>query len=123
MRVTCPTCQAAYEVPDEKLAAGKRLRCARCGKEWHPPAAAPPPVAEVVKPVAPPYPLERPARVGPERKPAAAVHARAGTGLWAAWILTLAVLGAGTWGAYKYRAQVMQAWPPSQRAYAAIGLQ
>lgn len=41
MRIVCPSCQAAYEVP-EKLLGGppKRVRCARCGELWLPQAEA-----------------------------------------------------------------------------------
>lgn len=41
MRIVCPSCQAAYEVP-EKLLSGppKRVRCARCGEQWFPQDAA-----------------------------------------------------------------------------------
>jgi predicted Zn finger-like uncharacterized protein len=38
------------------------------------------------------------------------------------WVATLAVLGAALWGAYAYREAVMEAWPPSQRVYLALGL-
>jgi predicted Zn finger-like uncharacterized protein len=35
MRISCPNCDAAYEVPDTALAAGpRRLRCARCGHQF-----------------------------------------------------------------------------------------
>jgi hypothetical protein len=40
----------------------------------------------------------------------------------AAWVLSLAVLAGVVWAAYAYRAEIMAAWPPSQRAYAAMGL-
>lgn len=41
MRVTCPNCSAAYEVPEAKIGAGRKLRCARCRHDWwvEPPAA------------------------------------------------------------------------------------
>jgi predicted Zn finger-like uncharacterized protein len=38
------------------------------------------------------------------------------------WVATVLVLGAGAWGAYAYRDAVMQAWPPSERVYLALGL-
>jgi len=38
------------------------------------------------------------------------------------WVATVAVLGAAGWGAYTYRDAVMQAWPPSERVYLALGL-
>ena len=49
MRIACPNCAAAYDVPDALLAAGpRRLRCARCGTEFLAalPPAAPPPAPE-----------------------------------------------------------------------------
>lgn len=57
MRIACPNCAAAYEVPDAALAAGPRLlRCARCGHRFTAtgPAspAAPPPAPEVANPPA-----------------------------------------------------------------------
>jgi predicted Zn finger-like uncharacterized protein len=38
------------------------------------------------------------------------------------WVATFLVLGAAGWGAYTYREAVMQAWPPSERVYLALGL-
>ncbi len=45
MRIVCPSCQAAYEVPDKLLAGSPRkVRCARCGGDWVPePVPAPTP--------------------------------------------------------------------------------
>jgi len=36
MRVACPSCAAAYEVPDALLTADRTVRCARCGENWKP---------------------------------------------------------------------------------------
>ena len=44
-------------------------------------------------------------------------------GLRAAWIASLALLAAAAFGAYAEREGIMHAWPPSQRLYAALGLQ
>ena len=44
MHIACPTCNAAYEVPDRLIgAAGRQLRCAKCGHAWlvRPAEAAP----------------------------------------------------------------------------------
>lgn len=47
MRIVCPSCQAAYEVPDKLLTGSPRkVRCARCGDNWVPePVPAPTPAA------------------------------------------------------------------------------
>ena len=62
MRIVCPGCEAAYEVPEAMLSPGRTVRCARCGRDWVPlpeqgQAAA---VVEEDIPAAPP--AEPPAR-------------------------------------------------------------
>jgi len=39
-----------------------------------------------------------------------------------AWLLTLLILAAALASAYQARDRIMQAWPPSTRAYTALGL-
>ncbi len=35
MRLTCPNCDAQYEVPDEVIpTAGRDVQCSNCGKTW-----------------------------------------------------------------------------------------
>lgn len=35
MRTSCPTCDTAYTVPDERIGAkGRKVRCTKCGDEW-----------------------------------------------------------------------------------------
>lgn len=46
------------------------------------------------------------------------VRAAALTG-WAVSLVLLAALG---WGSVRWRGDVMRAWPPSERLYAALGL-
>lgn len=79
MRIVCPNCDAAYEVPQTMLAPDRSVRCARCGQDWAPaaalplapPALAPPSPASASPPVAPatvpppPPPASRVARVIP----------------------------------------------------------
>lgn len=161
MRVSCPACAATYEVPDDLIGAGRRLRCARCGENWlaapeappdgaalagasgpetvtpgtpgpgpapeaaPPPAAAPPPPAgrEAMAPppqrsrTRPPQvidpPLPRSGDAAPPRRDQALLLAWAGT---AAAVLALAA------GLALFRAEVMAAWPPSQRLFIALGL-
>lgn len=81
-------------------------------------AAAPPP---------PPTPAARPAGGAIEAEPAGLARAataadRGTTALLAAWAVSLAVLAAAAWGAMAYRAEVIDAWPASQRLYALFGL-
>ena len=36
MRIACPKCNAAYDVPPAQLAPGRTVRCARCTETWTP---------------------------------------------------------------------------------------
>ena len=59
MRIVCPSCEAEYEVPDDLLAKRPRkVRCAKCAREWEPFSA--PPAAPTSEPinVAPPIRTE-----------------------------------------------------------------
>jgi len=40
-----------------------------------------------------------------------------------AWVFSLALLAFLGWAAYEWRAQIVEAWPASARAYAALGMQ
>ena len=172
MRIVCPTCSAAYEVPDSLLGTGRPVRCARCTREWVPetatqaapgnggspsPPVLPPPLSVVersaldrsglgepserpARPIAPPLveieplapietsPLAEPVMpepalsVPPEdiRDPRKVRRENTIVRLaWAASILLLVVLA---WAAYGWRAEIMHAWPASERLYAAFGL-
>ena len=44
------------------------------------------------------------------------------TGVWVGWIVSIVIWALVVWAAYHYRADIMAAWPPSQRLYAALGL-
>ncbi len=134
MRLVCPHCAAAYDVPPSLLAGRRAVRCARCGREWdgqneRPVPENPSPAVLVPSPpqpaaIAPSEPLDRPAGPTPAprtpmtRKPTAQGEVAVLFG-WAASVLLLVL---GIWGAVMWRADLMQVWPPSQRLYAAIGL-
>lgn len=132
MRIVCPACTAAYEVPISLLKPGQVVRCARCAKEWTPAVEAempavsdelppPPPPATPVEEVAPPEIAVRPmARAAPPQTVAA--PASSSIGLRLAWAASIVALGVLLALAYVERAAVMQAWPPSVRLYAALGL-
>ena len=167
MRIACLRCNAAYDVPPERVPAGRAVRCARCGESWTPvpmPAAVvedpePEPEVEAVMPaVAEPAPVEqepiqaylapnviertgismmsggipdaRVAEDAPVSSPAPGSAdgrkrepGRAGAALLAmAWLATVLLLVGLGWAVVVRRADIMQTWPPSQRAYAALGL-
>jgi hypothetical protein len=69
-----------------------------------PPPALPPPAREkALIPAPPPAPKRRLALI-------------------AAWVASVAILILAVWVAYDRRDAIMHAWPPSERAYAALGL-
>jgi predicted Zn finger-like uncharacterized protein len=124
MRLVCPSCHAAYDVPDDRLGAGvRRLRCACCAQEWTfeppaPPARPPPPPPP---PRAPAAPLVAEPRIAPppsfppdEAVPPAGGHA------WAAWTASILLLAGLAVAAVHFRAEITQLWPPSQRLYALL---
>ncbi len=212
MRIICPTCDAAYELPPDRVRPGRSVRCARCSAQWTPvPAVAamagalsaapplvdtpPPPMPELPPPAPeaileppepvraepsqpepshpepshpeplpeepPPAPREPPQLrivpsepppepvfkplVAPEHAPQRAappvIAAEPGPPLlaaiaaeppppprgrlpalalaWVATLVTVALLLAAT---YAFRPQIVRAWPPSERAYDAVGL-
>jgi predicted Zn finger-like uncharacterized protein len=133
MRITCPSCSTAYDVPDSLMPAGRIVRCARCGGEWTPVAdavaaaageeaegrsieAAVPVTAEAATwSVARQSAMDRlaadPART-PSRLP-----------LRLAWAVSVLVLAVAVWAALAWRTDIATAWPPSGRVYALFGLQ
>lgn len=129
MLLTCPACAAEYNVPDHVVdGAPLTVRCVRCDGEWvvgaaesaTPPAptiAPPPPRAEPQLPPlfrTPPEPLEH-LRADIEHDSAI----RRGL---ASWTISVVVVAAVAWAAVAWRHDVMANWPPSQRAYQAVGL-
>lgn len=141
MRIACPACNATYSVPDDQLSEGRVVRCARCGTDWAPVEVVPPSEAE---PALPPEPEPEPvieavplsteppietARMAvveevlpPPALPKPAAKARVPVSLVVAWVLSVGVVAGAVAGLYAGRERVMAAWPPSVRAYAAVGL-
>ena len=146
MRIVCPACEATYDVPDALLAGRPRVvRCVRCGKEWTPVASSiaplppdeplaaplppPLPLPPLPEPIARPEPRLKPLRARPEfqlaeplPEPEEEPVRRSGGRAVVAWVLTILVLAAAGGAAVQWRAQVIAAWPPSERVYAALGL-
>jgi predicted Zn finger-like uncharacterized protein len=144
MLIVCPRCAARYEVADALIGpAGKSVRCAKCSHVWlarreaasedETPLSWPePPRArasvEAIPP--PPPPREDPglaAFSAAQARPGPVAVAEAAPGSLAAvavigWLATVAALGVGGWAAYAFRDAVIEAWPPSERVYLALGL-
>ena len=130
MRIACPACAAAYEVPDRLLAGPARtLRCSRCGADFAlpqvevvaepmtaEPAVAPPPEPPAVVATPPPAPTPPAPMLRPE-----APHAPP-AGLVRAWVASIAVVLAAIGALLVFHARVMEAWPASTRLFAALGL-
>ena len=125
MRITCPSCASEYNLP-KPLAAGRVVRCAKCGTEWAPVPAvvetAPPPEPE-------PEPKPFPAPFAPEpMTPLVAVAAPVPPPpakrlpLLLAWVGSAVVILAALAAAFVLREPIMQKWPPSQRVYSALHL-
>ncbi len=114
MLISCPNCAATYEVPDHLLTAGgQALECARCAHEWIVVPAQPSVPVPDATDVAAPAPVVAAPRFSPRMQAGAVV---------AAWVISLVVVVSLGWGAVHWRGSVMAAWPPSQRAYQAVGL-
>lgn len=140
MRIVCPACATTYEVPETWLPPGRAVRCARCDADWMPLAATAPiqpapdwiPPDEV--PSDAPEPTEAPAPFPPlaNKAPRSALRIplmavvnpapRPEMTALTGWIISLALLAALAWGGVRWRTDVMRAWPPSERLYAALGL-
>jgi predicted Zn finger-like uncharacterized protein len=117
MRLVCPHCAAAYDVPPALLAGRRAIRCARCGEEWVEPGAPSPAAEEPRAAVA--VVMEAAVRRADPSAPPTRPDPTAIRLAWAASVLVV-VLAAS--GAVAWRTEVMHAWPPSQRAYSAMGL-
>ena len=128
--------------PDSLVTAGRVVRCARCGGDWTPVAAAAAPEPEAPEPARRHRrrsSLRRPRRPGDERcggavattaRPSAmerlAAHAawpQPSTRLRLAWAASLVLLVLAAGAAYAWRDQIVAEWPPSAHAYALFGLQ
>ncbi|WP_084112617.1 zinc-ribbon domain-containing protein [Belnapia moabensis] len=129
MRIHCPQCQAAYDVPERLIAGGRMLRCVKCRHEWAeaapPPPAAPPeapspkpPPPEPDRPLPPPIPtqnrLHQP--IDPPKPPR-----RARLALAAAWAASALVLIGFVIALLAWQAPITAAWPPAARLYVLLG--
>jgi predicted Zn finger-like uncharacterized protein len=143
MILTCPQCATRYQTDVAQFgAAGRKVRCAKCGHVWHqtPELPAEPEPAftpiEDVQP-APPGPAQHAAFAPPDAPspplPAAAAsvaveHAsRASAGIahrvrnGAQWAVLAAFVFTIGWSAVRFRKEIAILWPQTATFYKAIG--
>ena len=151
MILTCPQCATRYQADGAKFpAAGRNVRCAKCGHVWHQlgPAPEPDPESEIVEQEAPPPPVPvsvpEPAGIAAQPRVAAFAPAPAITAVaeteedaprrpatpWlgraavaAGWIVLVGLILVIGWAAVSFRDSIATWLPQTSSLYAAAGLQ
>lgn len=146
MRLSCPECDAGYELPETMFLTGPRMvRCVRCAHAWlagvvEPPEAKPDATAPAALDAEADAEAEPARRQSPLRRRAAAPAPQEAapiapfdmgldpptgprTGMWvlAGWLFTFVFLGAAGIGCWLYQDDIIQAWPASARLYEVLG--
>ena len=148
MILTCPSCDTRYSVDGSKFpAAGRTVRCAKCGNSWHQAAEAPevpddpdiafetpaapaagvpepaPAPAEADVPFSDPFPAGLARGFGPEPAPP---PPRAPLGpklaVLAGWAGLIAAVLLIAVSAVRYRQDIAVIWPQSAGVYSSLGL-
>ena len=86
------------------------------------PPPSPPPEPKVVRPASPPPPEPKVVRPAPPPPMARFPTPRPNVVLRLAWVASVVAVLLLGWAAYAERSAIMQAWPPSIRLYAAMGM-
>ena len=130
MKVSCPSCQAAFIVKPEQLGPkGRRLKCGRCGEQWHqkPVTFADQPEDHARKTAAEPLRSESAVAApgGPRPKPAVATPAKKSGGSWLAvgWLLLLVLVGGLAGGLWYWRDIVVAEVPELATLYEMVGME
>jgi predicted Zn finger-like uncharacterized protein len=146
MILTCPECATRYDADAAKFpAAGRKVRCAKCGHVWHQAGPQPEPDPELFGVVADepeqqpePVPAFRAEPVAPRRsafapepehdateepqaaKTSASPWTRAGAMF--GWVGLVGVILVISWSAVSYREQIVGVWPQSASLFARLGM-
>lgn len=138
MILTCPSCSTRYTVDEAKFpAAGRTVRCAKCGHSWHqqaeplpqpdtaadPVSAAEQPQPEEVQ-ASDPFTVNTNAARMPLSYPAETPRAPLGPRLAvvAGWVGLIAVVLLIVAAAVRYRQDIAVIWPQSAGVYSSLGL-
>src|SRR5665213_443971 len=151
MILTCPECATRYETGAAKFpAAGRKVRCAKCGHVWHQAGPQPEPDPELFgippdEPVQEPEPVSapRPVPATPRRSAFApdpkrdiaddeepqpaqrSAGARKGwerVGAMFGWVGLVGVILIICWSAVSYRQQIATVWPQSASLFTRLGM-
>ena len=139
MILTCPSCATRYSADEAKFpAAGRQVRCAKCGNVWHQPGPVPEEPAETQIFAPQPEPDHRPVREtasDPEPEPAPRGFAAAASaeqrprmawlpmlGVVAGWVGLIAVVLLIGLSAVRYRQEITVIWPQSAGVYSSLGM-
>ena len=145
MILTCPSCSTRYQADAAKFpAAGRQVRCAKCGNTWHQNPPDPEPVAEavveapveaVMPPPDPPPADDLRENQQPSQPSSIRAFAPAATvaekppgqlgqtlAVVAGWIGLIAVVLAIGYSAVRYRQDIAAIWPQSAAVYSGVGL-
>ena len=140
MILTCRSCDTRYSVDGAKFpAAGRTVRCAKCGHSWHQagggeavpeavpevPAEAAPAPASTEAPAADPFPFNAsparafaPASAAPEPRSPMGPRLAVVAG-WAGLIAVVLLIAVA---AVRYRQDIAVIWPQSAGIYSSLGL-
>lgn len=142
MRIECPACGAAYDVPEHLLTRpdgtpARPVRCLRCAHQWQPAAPAPetpsasaPSPTEAAADAGPtvPHPVlparhAAPVQLQPGPAPLRTVRQEGSPAApLLAWAASLALLAVVLALLVRQRESVMAAWPPATHLFQALGL-
>jgi len=143
MILTCPSCDTRYAVDGSKFpAAGRTVRCAKCGHSWHQAAEAPEPAPEpelvapfeaqgaapapvVDIPADDPYPVNPSstrAYAPAAQTPAAKQPIGPKLAVIAGWVGLIVVVLLIAVSAVRYRQDIAVIWPQSAGVYSSLGL-
>ena len=141
MILTCPSCATRYTVDAAKFpAAGRQVRCAKCGHNWFQPGPGPEEAAEpeILAPEPEPVREAAPAQESvpePESAPRPRAFAAMGQvdqrprmawlpmlGIAAGWAGLIAVVLLIGLSAVRYRQEITVIWPQSAGVYSSLGM-
>lgn len=135
MILTCTSCSTRYSVDGSKFpAAGRTVRCAKCGQSWHQAGEMAEPEPEpfaLAAEAVPEAPVSEPveASYSPARSfapPSAAVEPKPPMGpklaIAAGWIGLFVVVLVIAFAAVTYRQHIASIWPQSAAVYNGLGL-